>query len=258
MQTLVSVKRCDGVIAGYAGSMWWILACSLDSAPEPPPASIPMASPPAGPRRFVLSGRLDADLLVGPDLPGRAELKVRCGAQRPCRRERWSPDAASPEQGATFWEQIGTQATWEGEKVRTQWRNLGLLRACLADPFGLPPAGDPQGRRSLLGEGWLLQFSGKNLCTLEGDLRLDLRADRVDLLDLRAGGLPWLKGGRAVAQEQIWSWLEVVLPADWQSFTKEERDEIYISIDMSTHTKDPMLAARLKKLRARLEGLSAP
>ncbi len=122
----------------------------------------------------------------------------------------------------------------------------------------MPPAGDPQGYRSLEGEGWLLHFSGNNLCTLAGNLRLDLRADRVDVRDLRAGGLPWLHGGRAVAQEQIWLWLEMVLPADWKSFSEEERSEIYESLDVSTHAKDPVLAARLQNLSARLQKLSAP
>ncbi len=238
--------------------MWWILACTLDSPPETSPVQPLVPTPPATPPSYVLSGRLDADLLVGPDLPGRAELKARCGTQRPCRRERWSPDATSPEQGARFWEQIGTLATWEGEKVRTNWRNLGLLRACLGDPFGWPPAGDPQGHRTLESQAWVLHFSGNNLCNLEGNLRLDLRADRVDVRALRAGEWPWLNGGRAVAQERIWSWLEGVLPADWRNFSKEERDEIHASLDVSSHTKDPVLAARLQKLRARLETLSAP
>jgi hypothetical protein len=238
--------------------MWWILACSLDTPRAMPPASAPPTLPKAAPRSFVLSGRLDADLLVSPDLPGREELKARCGSLRPCRRERWSPDPTQPEQGARVLEQRGTQASWEGETVRTQWRSLGILRGCLGDPLGWPPAGDPQGLRSLEGEGWLLQFSGKNLCTLEGSLGLDLRADRVDLRKLRAGGLPWFSGGRAVAQERIWSWLEAVLPADWQSFSPEERREIEESLDVSIQVREPALAARLQKLRSRLQKLSAP
>jgi hypothetical protein len=128
----------------------------------------------------------------------------------------------------------------------------------LGDPFVSPPAGDPEGRRTLERQEWVLHFSGNNLCNLEGGLRLDLRADRVDVRALRAGGRPWLNGGRAVAQERIWSWLEGVLPADWQHFSDEERAEIKSSLDVSIHTKDPVLAARLQKLRSRLEKLSAP
>ena len=238
--------------------MWWILACSLDSPPEPLPPSAPPSPPPVASHSFVLTGRLDADLLVGPDLPGRAELKARCGSRRPCRRERWSPDPAQPELGALVVEQVGGQASLEGEKLRTEWRSLGLLRGCLGDPLGWPPAGDPQGFRSLEGEGWLLEFSGKNLCTLEGSLGLDLRADRVDLRKLRAGGLPWLSGGRAVARERIWSWLEGILPAEWNGFSAEERKEIEESLDVSTHSRDAAEVARAQKLRSRLRRLSAP
>lgn len=225
--------------------MWWLLACL---SPDPPALDLP-------PMPRFLTGRLDADKLLLPALPGRDELQKICGVLRPCRRERWSVDPEDPERDALYLQVIGERGTlgaipWEGEKIRTSWKSMGLLRVCVGDPLRTPPAEDPGGIRVLEAGQWLLLFSGKNLCGLEGRLLLPLQVDRADAGALLVEGQPWMKGGRGRARERIWSWLETILPADWARLSLSERSEILEALDMATDEPARELHDRLTRLSA--------
>jgi len=183
------------------------LAISLGCTNPPPEApTVAKKSDKESTVHWELVGRVTPNASRWPDAPpfegGKAMIE-RCRERRPCAAERWRSES-----GDTF-DVLLRERTLHFEDGRPPWpaRWLsinGVLRSCMGDPLTIPPTDDPAGVRTLETQGdsatWAIHLSGTNSCGLVGQLRLNAKADTIDLGALRCEAKKWFEGGKECAR----------------------------------------------------------
>jgi hypothetical protein len=97
--------------------------------------------------------------------------------------------------------------------VRQPWKLSQPLGTCLGDPLAQPPAQDIAAFRKLALRGreghWRVELSGRNVCALEGVVKLDVTSRQVDTSELTVDGEPWKEGGMELARGHL---ADAILP----------------------------------------------
>jgi len=180
-----------------------VLGCN---SPTPEAPSVAKKSDKEPTVHWELVGRVTPSASRWPDAPpfeGGKAMVERCRERRPCAAERWRSES-----GDTF-DVLLLERTLYFEDGRPPWpaRWLsinGVLRSCMGDPLTIPPTDDPAGVRTLETQGdsgtWAIHLSGTNSCGLVGQLRLDAKADTIDLDALRCESKKWFEGGKQCAR----------------------------------------------------------
>ncbi len=245
-----------------------LLLCLLGGACDEPSPGPATPAPPA--LRIYRLASLHGTVPDGErGFPSTPPPPPHCEGRAGCVMERWLP-AESPEPGESAPEQIwfthrGSDAWLEGlgdgliHPGATSWPRMGtVLGPCVGDALALPPAGDPEGGRTLEIEGssstWALHFGGANPCGLSGTLRLPLGGGPVDTRQLQVAGHRWDEGGHLRAQEQRHAWRPQRVRERW---TEHDPADKLLAIKGLSEDRDPEAAVLLRAIIERDPGAAA-
>lgn len=191
---------------------WAILlmfACGQGPSSTPAMPSQPSSTAQTSTTHWQMVGRVTPNPSTLPDAPpfeGGKELVSRCHDRRPCAAERWQSETGETMNLLRLADKIHFP---DGRKPwPARWMSInGILRQCVGGPLSTPPTDDPESIRTLETSPdqsrWILHFSGKNSCGLQGTLALNTHKDDIDLSALTCEGKRWKEGGRECVRKKL-------------------------------------------------------